>query len=125
MNEETRKNVKRLFFARIIILCLVGYAKATIIDSNSIIKDGIEYYIQTDKAVYDLGENVEILYRVTNLTDNPVSIGEVLLFGPCYNVIVTDNSNNEVWCYLLTLPPPGPPGTKMFHLEPYLTILLI
>ena len=50
MNEETRKNVKRLFFARIIILCLVGYAKATIIDSNSIIKDGIEYYIQTDKG---------------------------------------------------------------------------
>lgn len=36
-------------------------------DSNSIIQDGIEYYMQTDKSVYSLGEDVEILYSVKNL----------------------------------------------------------
>ena len=38
-------------------------------DSNSIIVDSIEYYFQTDKSVYTLGENVEMLYRVTNLRE--------------------------------------------------------
>jgi len=28
---------------------------------------GIEYYMQTDKSVYKLGEKVKMLYRVTNL----------------------------------------------------------
>jgi hypothetical protein len=44
-------------------------------NSNSIIQDGIEYYTQTDKAIYDLGENVEMLFRVTNLRDEDVLIG--------------------------------------------------
>jgi hypothetical protein len=42
-------------------------------NSNSIVQDGIEYYTQTDKAVYDLGEYVEILHRVTNLRDENVT----------------------------------------------------
>jgi hypothetical protein len=48
------------------------------VDSNSIIKDGVEYYIKTDKTIYDLSENVNILYRVTNLTDETVSLGWVI-----------------------------------------------
>jgi len=40
---------------------------ATLINSNSIIEYDIEYYIQTDKSVYGLGEDVEMLYRVTNV----------------------------------------------------------
>ena len=119
MNREANKSLKKLVCAGMVILAIAGCAKANLVDSNSVVENGIEYYIQTDKAVYDLGESVEILYRVTNLTDNPVSIGEVLLFGPDYNVIITDDGENEVWCYLLTLHPPGPPGTTMFHLEPY------
>ncbi len=42
-------------------------------NSNSIIKDDIEYYFQTDKAIYNLGKNVEMLYRVTNLRDENVT----------------------------------------------------
>ena len=42
-------------------------------NSNSIIQDGIEYYTQTDKAVYDLGECVEMLHRVTNLRVEPLT----------------------------------------------------
>ncbi|MBA7485945.1 hypothetical protein ES707_21497 [subsurface metagenome] len=49
-----------------------GYAEAAPSDSNSIVKDNVEYYMQTDKAVYDLGENVEMLYRVTNLGSEDV-----------------------------------------------------
>ena len=41
---------------------------------NSVVKDGIEYYIQTDKAVYNLSENVQMSYKVTNLTAADVVI---------------------------------------------------
>jgi len=120
MTGRIKKILRKLVCASIVILFMTGNAKAALVDSNSIIRDGIEYYIQTDKAVYDLGENVEILYRVTNFTDNPVSIGEKSLFSPDYDVIITDDGDTKVWQYVLALPPPpGPPETTMFHLEPY------
>jgi len=117
---ENKKNLKMIVCTGIVILFLTGNAKATLVDSNSIVRDGIEYYVQTNKSVYILGESVEILYRVTNLTDNPVSIGEKSLFSPDYDVIITDDGDAKVWQYILTLPPPPtPPETTMFHLEPY------
>jgi hypothetical protein len=61
-------------------------AKATLVDSNSIIQDGIEYYIQTDKSVYKLGENVEMMFRVTNLRDETVLIG--CSQSPEFNLLV-------------------------------------
>ncbi len=42
------------------------------LNSNSIIRDDIEYYMQTDRYIYNLGENVETLYRVTNFGDEDV-----------------------------------------------------
>ena len=66
-------------------------------NSNSVVEGGIEYYIQTDKAVYDLGENVDILYRVTNLTENPITLGEGHRWPDCYGFIVKDNADNNVW----------------------------
>lgn len=56
-----------------IILFSAGQVQAGIVDSNSITKDGIEYYLQTDKSVYTLGENVLMLYRVTNIGDEDVT----------------------------------------------------
>ncbi|MHC5073520.1 MAG: PEP-CTERM sorting domain-containing protein [Planctomycetota bacterium] len=50
-----------------VILIILGQANGTLVNSNSIVVDEIEYYMQTDKAVYDLGEEVDMLYRVTNL----------------------------------------------------------
>lgn len=73
MNGETKKILKKLACVCISILFMTVSAKATLVNSNSIVQDGIEYYIQTDKAVYDLGESVEMLYRVTNLRDEEVS----------------------------------------------------
>ncbi len=58
-----------------LVLGAVPQAMATPVNSNSIVQYGIEYYIQTDKSTYDLGENVEMLFRVTNLTDANVLIG--------------------------------------------------
>ena len=72
---KRRKNLKHLVFVSIAILVLTGLAseaRANLVDSNSIIKDDIEYYFQTDKSVYDLGENVDMLYRVKNIGDESV-----------------------------------------------------
>jgi len=97
MKEETRKNVKRLFFASISILFITASAKAILVDSNSIIRDGIEYYIQTDKAVYDLGESVEMLYRVTNLRDDDVDF--IFTYGPLDNTCdwLVDKDELRIW----------------------------
>jgi len=51
-----------------------GRASLVPVNSNSVIEDGIEYYIETDKVVYDLGEDVEILYRITNLRDEELRV---------------------------------------------------
>lgn len=47
--------------------------RPALVNSNSKVEDGIEYYIQTDKSVYKLGEQVQMLYRVTNLRDEDVT----------------------------------------------------
>lgn len=77
----------------LLVLGTVQIAMATP-DSNSIIVDGIEYYIQTDKPVYNLGENVEMLYRVTNLGDESVTFS----FGwdPVYQFWV-EQDEEEIW----------------------------
>jgi hypothetical protein len=69
----------KMKYAVIIIGCAVLVLGITPIamavpNSNSIVQYGIEYYIQTDKPTYDLGENVEMLFRITNLTDANVTI---------------------------------------------------
>ncbi|MHC4842901.1 MAG: PEP-CTERM sorting domain-containing protein [Planctomycetota bacterium] len=48
-------------------LFVPSVSKADLVNSNFIVLDDMEYYIQTNQSVYDLGENVELLYRVTNL----------------------------------------------------------
>jgi hypothetical protein len=49
-----------------------GLAQATI-NSNSKVIDGIEYYVQTDKSIYQFGEQVEMLYKITNLSEQSVT----------------------------------------------------
>jgi len=96
----------------VVLGLLTGSLRAEIVtlapNSNSIVQDGIEYYIQTDKSVYELGEEVEILYRVTNLTENPIYLGEGSPWTECYHSIVKDDAENEVWHWTLeqtTVPP--------------------
>jgi hypothetical protein len=58
----------------VVVLLALGTAREAAaalvpVNSNSKVEYGIEYYIQTDKAVYDLGENVQLLFQITNFTD--------------------------------------------------------
>ena len=72
MSGEEKKRMKSVVCAGIVTLLLAGCAKANLVNSNSIIEDNIEYYMQTDNAVYNLGEEVQMLYRVTNRGDEEV-----------------------------------------------------
>jgi hypothetical protein len=64
------------------------------INFNSKIQDGIEYYIQTDKSVYNLGENVEMLYRITNLSDEFVTFR--CPYDPVYQ-FWAEKDGSQIW----------------------------
>ena len=116
MSGELKKSLKKLVCAGIVTLALTACAKANLVNPNSVVEDGIEYYMQTDKSVYDLGENVEILYRVTNVSENPVDIGMVLRGGGWCDFFVTDDDNTDIWQWMRVMPPAD---WEMLHLEPH------
>ena len=58
----------------VLVAALFSAPSGAEIVSNSKIVDGIEYYMQVDDSVYELGEDVEMLFRVTNLRIEPVTI---------------------------------------------------
>ena len=67
------------------------------ITSNSMIIDDIEYYIQTDNSIYDLGQDVEILHRITNLGEEEWSITTLV---PLMRIIVEEKVGedfNPIW----------------------------
>ncbi len=98
---KKKKNLKSLAHVWIAVLALAvltADARANLVDSNSIIKDDIEYYFETDKSVYDLGETVDMLYRVKNIGD------ESVLFRFVYTPIneerckfMVDKDGDRVW----------------------------
>ncbi len=68
-------------------------------------EEGIEYYLQTDKARYERGEPVKIRYCVTNKTDALKELGRV----PCgckYEFYIMHNSE-DVWNSCRVIPPCG------------------
>ncbi len=82
-----------------------GRLRGGLVNSNSIVVDDVEYYIQTDKAVYNLGENVQMLYRVTNLGDEDVTFSSLPL--PEWNFWVEKHGENiwravNVWWAVIT-----------------------
>ena len=87
-----------LSLAAFLILGFGVRAKATLItNSNSIIQDNIEYYMQTDKSVYNLGEEVEMLYRVTNLGEEEWGSYHARV-GVDFTVEAREGENfNEIW----------------------------
>ncbi len=82
-----------------LLLRIAPFATATPVNSNSINNNGIEYYIQTDKSIYDLGENVQILYRVSNLTGVNVTLGWVVDDPLAYYDFRVTQGNNQIWRY--------------------------
>ena len=94
----TKNKVKKLVCAGISILFMTVSAKATLVDSNSsIVVDNIEYYMQTNKSVYDLGESVEMLYRVTNLGGLDVTFE--FTAGPVYDRgdFIVEKDGERIW----------------------------
>jgi hypothetical protein len=88
--------------AAVIFLLAACEVQAVIVNSNSVVEDGIEYYIQTDKSVYNLGENVLILYRVTNLTDVSVNLGTLLPDPPDNYDLRIMQGDDQIWWYPYT-----------------------
>jgi hypothetical protein len=87
------KIVIQLFF----VLSVIHPTRATVVNWNSIEINDIEYYIQTDKAIYNLGEDVDFLYIVTNLRDEEWRIEWSF---PVFDVVAEEKNGenfNEIW----------------------------
>jgi hypothetical protein len=78
MNGKAKKILKSLICAGIVILAVVIPAKATFVDANAV-DEGLEYYIRINKGVYDLGEAIEMLCKVTNVSDQTLNVSEPTL----------------------------------------------
>ncbi len=83
-------------------------------NSKTVIEDGIEYYVKTDKSVYELGEHTAILYRIANLTDEEWWVSGM---GYVWDILVEvkeGESFKAVWTFGSENPPlPGPGGLRL------------
>ena len=98
----TRKRKKKAHCAAIVALVMLagatgGKANTVPVNANSTVQDGIEYYMQTDKFVYNLGESVQMLYRVKNLGDMDVEFR--FSYGPIDNTCnwMVDKNELRIW----------------------------
>jgi len=108
---RTTKYIGLVGLAYTVLTVAAEKAKATLFDSNSIEVDGIEYYMQTDKAVYNLGEDVDMLYRVTNLGSKDVRFD----FSDQVQHYFEVTSNNDTMWWR---PWAGEPAASYFVLQP-------
>jgi hypothetical protein len=97
MERKINGRVKAILLQVFFVLTVTCQAPATFVNWNSIEVNDVEYYVQTDKAVYNLGEDVDFLYRVTNLRDEEWRIE----WGfPIFDVIAEEKDGenfNEIW----------------------------
>ncbi len=104
-----------LYMLSLYLLLPVLVAKAGMI-TNSIVVDEIEYYLQVDKATYSLGEDVDFLFRVTNLGDEVLRIGTSY---PIMDIIVYEKEGelyNQIWNW--SWDKIFPTGPVIFELQP-------
>ena len=84
-------------------------------NSNTIVDDGIEYYVQTDKSVYELGEHTEILYRITNLTNEVWAVVRVCRVMDILVEVKEGENLRQVWTFGWEHShPPGPTGVVLW-----------
>jgi hypothetical protein len=110
--------MKKVILSIVLAVLALGIAPVAMAvpNSNSIIEDGIEYYIQTNKSIYDLGENVELLYRVTNLRSEELRFNYI---PPIMDVTVAAKEGevfNEIWHW--SWDKTYPAGPVVFKLGP-------
>jgi hypothetical protein len=58
--------------------------------------DGIEYYMATDQAVYSIGDSVHMTYKITNLSDSPISF--IFPSTQRYDFFIMRN-DSFIWCW--------------------------
>jgi len=101
----------------VVLLFLVpAMCYATPVNWNTVEIDDIEYYIQTDKSIYSLSENVEILFRVTNLRDEEWTFNYM---PPVLDVLVAAKEggvSDTVWFW--SWDGTWPAGPKVYSLGP-------
>jgi len=110
MTGEAKKSLKSLICAGLVILALTGYAKATLVDANAV-DEGLEYYIRIDKDVYDLGENIEMLHRVTNVGDETLNVTEpTVTYTISFELTRPEGDTLFAPAYITKPQPPGFPN---------------
>jgi len=108
MNEEAKKRLKELIFAGISILFITANAEATFVDANAV-EEGLEYYIRIDKGIYDLGENIEMLHRLTNVGDQTLNVCDLDIYT--LSLELTRPEGDILFAPYFGPPfPPMPPG---------------
>ena len=83
----------RLWKIILAILLLPVCADATV-NSNSKVLDEIEYYVQTDKFIYQLSDHVEMLYKITNLSEQSITF--TLPQSPVWN-FWAEKDSAQIW----------------------------
>ena len=106
-----KKNLKKLVCVAIVGLAVLPgarEARATLVDANAV-EEGLEYYIRIDKGVYDLGEPIEILCRVTNVSEEILNVAELGIYS--ISLELTRPEGDTLFATYFGPPfPPMPPG---------------
>jgi len=94
--EFLRKSLEGIVIGTIPLISSCGKnpVKSESVNSSSIIRDNIEYYIRIDKFEYKLGEGVEISYKVINLKSKGVSLNTYQ--SPEFNILIQKDEEN-IW----------------------------
>jgi hypothetical protein len=81
---------------------LEGIDTADFVNSNSVVRDAIESFMRTDRGIYTLGEDVQMLFKITNLTNDDVTI--TANHGPAFNLFARGDGQT-VWMkhYVFTM----------------------
>ena len=83
MERKTKERGKAIALQVFFVLAVTCQARATVVNWNSIEVNDVEYYVQTDKLTYGLSEEVEMLYRITNLGQESITF--TLPHSPVWN----------------------------------------
>ena len=118
MNGEAKKRLKKLFFAGISILFITANVKATFVDANAV-DEGLEYYIRIDKGVYDLGEAIEALCRVTNVGIESLNVVKIDLRYTIHFELETPKGDILI-APLIPIPLPGFPDIITLNAGEYM-----
>jgi len=88
----TRGSASKLVFLVLgyALTCPLVYPAEAIGSTSTEIIDGLELFIQTDKSVYELGQEAQVVHRLTNLQETAVSF--TCSEDPCWNVLVYENN---------------------------------